>query len=78
MNRTGKTNARKGAEDYNAYRDFHDREVEAHILAAFMTFAGMHTFYGMCSFEIKNKKRKKERKKIERERFKSTCYMYLE
>ena len=73
MNRTGKTNARKGAEDYNAYRDFHDREVEAHILAAFMTFAGMQTFYGMCSFEIKNKKRKKEKNRERGLKVHATC-----
>jgi len=41
INRTGKTNAKKGVDDYNAYRDFHDREVEGHILAAFMVFCGM-------------------------------------
>lgn len=38
MNRTGKTNAKKGPHDeYNALRDFHDREIEAHILASFLT-----------------------------------------
>ncbi|XP_044173628.1 uncharacterized protein LOC114969606 [Acropora millepora] len=38
MNRTGKTNAKKGPHDeYNAFRDFHDREIEAHILASFVT-----------------------------------------
>ena len=41
MNRTGKTNAKKGpAKDYNAFRDFHDREVEAHIIASFLTHIG--------------------------------------
>lgn len=47
MNRTGKTNAKKGPHDeYNAFRDFHDREVEAHILASFMKYAGMQNFEG--------------------------------
>ena len=33
MNRTGKTNAKKGPKvDFNAYKDFHDREIEAHII----------------------------------------------
>ncbi|CAH3163452.1 unnamed protein product [Porites lobata] len=42
MNRTGKTNAKKGPKvDFNAYKDFHDREIEAHIIASFMEFAGM-------------------------------------
>lgn len=36
-----KTNAKKGVDDYNAYREFHDREVEGHIIAAFMVFCGM-------------------------------------
>lgn len=44
MNRSGKTNAKQGPMvDYNAYKDFHDREVEAHVLASFMTFAGMNS-----------------------------------
>ena len=43
MNRTGKSNAKKGPdEDYNAYRDFIDRETEAHIIARWMVFAGMN------------------------------------
>ena len=32
--------------DYNAYKDFHDREFEAHVLASFMTFVGMETIKG--------------------------------
>jgi len=41
MNRTGKTNAKKGPHDeYNALRDFHDGEIEAHILASFLTHIG--------------------------------------
>ena len=47
MNRTGKTNAKKGPKtDYNAYKDFHDREIDAHILASFMKFAGMKSISG--------------------------------
>ena len=44
MNRTGKTNAAKGIEKkYNEYREFHEREIEAHICAAFMEMANMVT-----------------------------------
>ena len=47
MNRTGKTNAKKGPKvDYNAYKDFHDREIDAHIAASFMKFAGMTSISG--------------------------------
>ena len=47
MNRTGKTNAKKGPHDeYNAFRDFHDREIEAHILASFLTPIGAASLKG--------------------------------
>ena len=47
MNRTGKTNAKKGPDkDYNAFRDFHDREVEAHIIASFLTHIGAPNLEG--------------------------------
>ena len=47
MNRTGKTNAKKGPKvDYNAYKDFHNREIDAHIVASFMKFAGMTSISG--------------------------------
>ena len=37
INRTGKTNASKGVDNhYNEYSEFHAREIEAHICAAFM------------------------------------------
>jgi hypothetical protein len=52
INRSGKTNAGKGAKDYNAYKDFHDREIEAHILASFMTFAGMNDFSGIIIYAL--------------------------
>lgn len=42
MNRTGKTNAAKGVHNfYNEYKEFSDRETEAHICAAFMQMSGM-------------------------------------
>lgn len=48
MNRTGKTNAKKGPHvEYNAYKDFHDREIEAHIVASFIKFAGMSSVQGL-------------------------------
>ena len=47
MNRAGKTNAKKGPKvDFNAYKDFHDREIEAHIVSSFMEFAGMKSEQG--------------------------------
>lgn len=36
INRTGKTNAKKGADDYNSYKKFHEREIEGHVVASFM------------------------------------------
>ena len=42
MNRTGKTTASKGIDKtYNEHKEFHEREVEAHICAAFMEMSGM-------------------------------------
>ena len=42
MNRTGKTTASKGIDQtYNEYKEFHEREVEAHICAAFMEMSGI-------------------------------------
>ena len=38
---------KKGVDDYNAYREFHDSEVEGHIIAAFMVFCGMENMEGM-------------------------------
>lgn len=51
MNRTGKSNAKKGPEeDYNAFKDFIDRETEAHIISRWMVFAGMTDMKGIaCS-----------------------------
>lgn len=47
MNRNGKSNAKKGPEkDYNAYRDFTDRETEAHIIARWLKFVGMTNMEG--------------------------------
>ena len=48
MNRTGKTNAAKDVHShYNQYKDFHEREVEAHICASFMTMCSMTDIDGM-------------------------------
>ena len=42
INRTGKTNVREGVQsNYNEYKEFHEREVEAHICAAFMEMSSM-------------------------------------
>ena len=47
INRTGKTDSKKGPKaDFNAYKDFHDREIEAHIIASSMEFAGMKSVQG--------------------------------
>lgn len=56
INRTGKNNAKKGPQvDYNEYKDFHDREIEAHIIAAFIKFAGMSSVRGLnIIFSISN------------------------
>lgn len=52
MNRTKKTNASKGVEShYNEYKEFHNCEVEGHILAAFMELSGMSKLEGIWLFE---------------------------
>ena len=44
MNRTGKTTAAQGIEKkYDEYKEFNDRETEAHICAAFMEMSDMST-----------------------------------
>ena len=49
MNRTGKSNAKKGPDkDYNAFKESTDRETEAHILARWMIFVGMTSLEGTC------------------------------
>ena len=54
MNRTGKSNAKKGPEvDYNAFKDFIDRETEAHI-SRWMIFAGMADMKGIASSNLMN------------------------
>ena len=46
MNQTAKSNAKKGPEeDYNAYKDFIDRETEAHIVSRWMVFAGIAHYW---------------------------------
>lgn len=48
MNRTGKSNASKGVHNhYNECKEFHQREVEAHICASFMQMLGMSKVDGM-------------------------------
>ena len=48
MNRTGKSNAKRGPEeDYNAFKDFIDRETEAHIITKWMLFSGMTDMEGI-------------------------------
>lgn len=47
MNRTGKTRAAQGVKKhYNEYKDFHQREIEAHICASFMEMLNMKTLDG--------------------------------
>lgn len=47
MNRTRKTNASKGIEKcYNEYKEFHNREIEAHVCTAFMQMSDMRTMNG--------------------------------
>lgn len=42
MNHTGKFTAKKGPyNEYNAFKEFFDRETEAHIIAAWLSFAGI-------------------------------------
>ena len=47
MNRTGKINASKSVENhYNEYKEFHLREIEAHVCASFMEMYGMLNMEG--------------------------------
>jgi hypothetical protein len=47
MNRAGCANAKKGPKkDYNAFKDFHDSETTAHILASWIHFTGMEKLEG--------------------------------
>jgi hypothetical protein len=47
FNRTHKTNAAKGIDNsYNEYKEFHERETEAHICTAFMEMAHISTLKG--------------------------------
>ena len=48
MNRCSCLNAKKGpTKDYNAFKDFHESETSAHILAAWMQFSGIHKIEGL-------------------------------
>lgn len=47
MNRSDNSNAKKGpTRDFNAYKDFHESETIASILAAWMEFTGMDSTQG--------------------------------
>ncbi len=47
INRTHKTNAARGIDSgYNEYKEFHEREIEAHVCAAFMEMTDMSTLEG--------------------------------
>lgn len=51
INRTEKTNAKKEVHsNYNEYKEFHEREVEAHICAAFMEMSSMYKLNCMRHF----------------------------
>jgi len=51
MNRSDNSNAKKGpSKDFNAYKDFHESETIASILAAWMEFSGMDSIEGMAFF----------------------------
>ncbi|CAB3990580.1 hypothetical protein AC249_AIPGENE23166 [Paramuricea clavata] len=55
MNRTGKYNAAKGVEHhYNEYKEFHQREIEAHICASFMEMSGMNNLSDAPNYDIPN------------------------
>ena len=52
MNRSDKSNAKKGqTEDFNAFKDFHESEIIASILAAWMEGSGMESVEGNLSKE---------------------------
>ena len=47
MNRTGKSRAAQGVKKhFNEYKDFHHKEVEAHICSSFMDMLGIRTLEG--------------------------------
>ncbi|CAB4004389.1 hypothetical protein AC249_AIPGENE16794, partial [Paramuricea clavata] len=53
VNRTGKTTAAQGIDKkYNEYKEFNDREVEAHICAAFMEMSDMVTMESLPSYDL--------------------------
>lgn len=55
MNRTGKSNAKRGPEeDYNVFKDFTDRETEAHIITKWMLFSGMTDMEGILQRSFNN------------------------
>lgn len=51
MNRSACSNAKQGpTKQYNAFKDFHDSETTAHILAAWMQFTGMNGIEGFRKY----------------------------
>ncbi|XP_015763665.1 PREDICTED: uncharacterized protein LOC107342677 [Acropora digitifera] len=53
MNRTGKFSAKKGPyNEYNAFKEFFDRETDAHIIATWLSFAGIQKMLD-CPLERK-------------------------
>ena len=54
MNKTGKTNAKKGPDqDYNAYKDFFTHETEGHVIAKWMLFVGLDDLQSELSYLVK-------------------------
>lgn len=48
MNRCGKINVKVGfMVDYNAYKDFYDREFEVYVIVFFMIYVGMEIMEGI-------------------------------
>ena len=57
MNRTAKTNAKKGPDkDYNAFQEFTIRETEAHVLARWLNFTGMDSLTSGMKKQTMNRK----------------------
>jgi len=53
MSSSNNSNAKKGPKnDFNAFRDFHESETIATILAAWMEFSGMDSVEGKSSTDI--------------------------
>ena len=76
MNRTGKTRAAQGVKKhYNEYKDFLQREVEAHICASFMEMLDMKTLDDESNLCIPSKDVSKESRQ---KWFMDLCQEYVE